>query len=49
MLDSYIWLIYRALSGATISGQSESESDGNLEFTAFPKAPELLKPHYQTV
>ena len=37
--------IDRALSGATILGQSGPGSNDNV----FPKAPALLRPHHQTV
>ena len=40
--SSSIWPIDRALSGATIPGQSEPGSDGH-------EAPALLKPHHQIV
>ena len=39
---SSIWPIDRTLSGATPLGQMAMK-----EYSAFPKAPALLEPHYQ--
>ena len=39
----------RTLSGATTPGQNGPVSDGNKRYSAFPQAPALLEPHYQSV
>ena len=46
---SSIWLIDRTSPGATTPGQSGPVSDGNIEQSAFPRAPALPEPHNQIV
>ena len=47
MSNSSIWPIDRTLSGATTPGQNAPKSDCNEGYSAFLKAPALLKPHHQ--
>ena len=37
----------KILSGATTLGQSESASEGNKEYSSFPKSQALLEPDHQ--
>ena len=46
---SSIWLIDKTLSDATTPDLSGPWSDGNEEYSGFPKAPASLKPHHQIV
>ena len=43
------WPIDMTLSGAIIPGKSGPGSDDNEKYSAFPKAPALLKPNLQIV
>ena len=49
MSNGSIWLVDRNLSGAATPEQSESRSNGNEEYPAFPKPPVLLEHNHQTV
>ena len=44
---SSIWLLDRTLSGATTLGRVDLGAMAIKEYSAFPKAPALLEPHYQ--
>ena len=49
MQSSSIQPIDRALSGATVPGQSGSGGDGSEVVLHIPQVPALLEPHHQIV